>query len=130
MDNALEQRLVERWPRWFDIGGDPGQTSMHFGFQHRDGWFDLLWQLCESLETLVVAAEQETGCPFEVLQVKEKFGSLRFHANYSNDAISTVIEAAEVESWHTCEICGQPGGLRDSSWNQTLCDEHVDPSVT
>jgi hypothetical protein len=80
MRNELQRRLVDRWPTWFNIGGDPRHTSMHFGFQHGDGWFDLLWWLCERLEPVVDAAEKETGPPFEVLQVKEKFGGLRFYA--------------------------------------------------
>jgi hypothetical protein len=59
MRNELQQRLVDRWPSWFSIGGDPRYTSMHFGFQHGNGWFDLLWRLCERLEP-VVAAEKES----------------------------------------------------------------------
>jgi hypothetical protein len=83
MRNELQQRLVDRWPTWFSIGGDPRYTSMHFGFQHGDGWFDLLWLLCERLEPVVATAEKETGGRFEVLQVKEKFGGLRFYVRVS-----------------------------------------------
>jgi hypothetical protein len=125
MRNQLQQRLVDRWPTWFSIAGDPRYTSMHFGFQHGDGWFDLLWRLCERLEPVVAAPEKETRHPFEVLQVKEKFGGLRFYANYNSDAISTLIEAAAVESLYTCEMCGQPGKCRDNSRIQTLCDRHA-----
>jgi hypothetical protein len=35
--------------------------------------------------------------------VKEKFGGLRFYPNYTNDVISALIEAAEIESFHTSE---------------------------
>jgi hypothetical protein len=125
MRDELRQRLVDRWPTWFNIGGDPCHTLMHFGFRHGDGWFDLLWWLCERLEPVVAAAEKETGSPFEVLQVKEKFGGLRFYVNYKNDAISTLIETAAVESFYTCEVCGQPGKRRVGGWIQTLCDEHA-----
>jgi hypothetical protein len=37
---------------------------------------------------------------------------------------ATGAEAAELESIHTCEICGQPGELREDGWIKTLCDEH------
>jgi hypothetical protein len=124
MRYELQQRLVDRWPTWFNIGGDPRHTLMQFGFQHGDGWFDLLWRLCDRLEPVVAAAEKETGTPFEVCQAKEKFGGLRFYVNFKNDDISTLIEAAEVESFYTCEFCGQPGKRRGESWIQTLCDEH------
>lgn len=50
---------------------------MPFGFAHDDGWFHLVWCLCEDLEPLVTAYEKETGCRFEVMQVKAKFGGLR-----------------------------------------------------
>jgi hypothetical protein len=95
------------------------------GLHHDDGWFDILWRLCEDLEPLVAEFEQETGSQFEVLQVKEKFGGLRFYVNCRrNDAIRQRILAAIEESFHTCEICGQPGKLREDSWIKTLCDLH------
>ena len=127
MRDELQQRLVERWPTWFNIRGDPCHTSMHFGFQHDDGWFDLLWRLCERLEPIVAVAEKETGQSFEVFQVKQKFGGLRFNPNYSNDDISTLVEAAKAESFQTCEVCGQPGESRGGSSIQTLCELHGRP---
>lgn len=40
MQKELEQRLVERWPTWFKVGGDIRNTAMPRGFEHDDGWFD------------------------------------------------------------------------------------------
>lgn len=128
MRAELEQRLVERWPTWFNVKGDIRETSMSFGFQPGDGWFDLVWALCERLEAVVAVAETETGRSFHVLQVKEKFGGLRFYTNYSNDTISSLIEAAGIESIHTCEVCGGPGRRRGTSWVETRCDEHANAS--
>jgi hypothetical protein len=65
------------------------------GFLHDDGWFDILWQLCEDLEPLVAELEQATVRQFEILQVKEKFGGLRIHVNGADDAIRQRIEAAD-----------------------------------
>ena len=81
MTEELEQRLFERWPSWFKVTGDLHHTLMPLGFQHGDGWFPLLWRLCESLEPVVAEAVKERGKPFEVLQVKEKFGGLRFYVS-------------------------------------------------
>ena len=124
MQKELERRLVEHWPTWFKTGGDIRYTAMPRGFQHGDGWFDILWRLCADLEPLVTEMERAGGRQFEVLQVKEKFGGLRFYVNCRNDAIRQRIEAAIQESFHTCEVCGQPGKLREDSWIKTLCDEH------
>jgi hypothetical protein len=124
MRKELEQRLLERWPRWFDTEGDVRRTAMGQGFTNDDGWFDILWRLCEDLEPLVAKFEQESGSQFEVLQVKEKFGGLRVHVNHANDAIHQRIETAIQESLNTCEVCGQPGTLREARCIKTLCDEH------
>src|SRR5208283_3534018 len=96
------------------------------GFRHDDGWFDIIWRLCEDLEPLVAEVEKETGRKFEVLQVKEKFGGLRFYVNHANDAIRERIGIAAKESFRTCEVCGQPGKLREVGLIKTLCDEHND----
>jgi hypothetical protein len=128
MRKELEQRLVERWPTWFNIKGDIKDTAMARGFEHDDGWFDILWRLCEELEPLVAEFEQAGGQKFEVLQVKEKFGGLRFYVNCRKEgAIRQRIGIAVDESFRTCEICGQPGTLREDSWIKTLCDEHNTP---
>jgi hypothetical protein len=114
MRKELEQKLVERWPTWFKTEGDIRYTLMPRGFTHDDGWFDILWRLCEDLEPLVAKFEQETGSQFEVLQVKEKFGGLRFYVNCRrNEAIRQRIGIAADESFRTCEVCGQPGTLRE-----------------
>jgi hypothetical protein len=125
MNKALEQKLIERWPTWFNTEGDVRCTAMPRGFEHDDGWFEILWRLCVDLEPLVAGHE------FEVVQVKEKLGGLRFYVrldglrlSHADDAISRRIGAAIDESFRTCEICGQPGILREQRWIRTLCDLH------
>jgi hypothetical protein len=81
MREELEQRLFEHWPTWFNPKGDIRYTAMPWGFCNDDGWFDILWRLCEDLEPLVAEFEQSSGLQFEVLQVKEKFGGLRIYVN-------------------------------------------------
>ena len=72
MRSELEQKLVERWPSLFNVNGSTYETRMVDGFAHGDGWFEIVWRLCEDLEPLVAEAEKATGRPFEVLQVKTK----------------------------------------------------------
>lgn len=127
MKQELEQRLVERWPAWFDVHGSIQRTLMPFGFEHGDGWFDIVWRLCERLEPLVTQFEQETGDKFEVFQVKEKYGGLRFYPDLGNDAIFNAIAEAENESLKTCEECGKPGEPNRRGWIRTRCTEHAVP---
>jgi len=117
MKKELEDKFVERWPKWFDVKGDLRHTLMGFGFECGDGWFDLLWNLCEKLDSVVPDN-------FEVLQVKEKFGGLRFYISGGTDAVYDLINAAEVESERICELCGKIAKVQeDSGWLRALCAE-------
>ena len=104
--------LVKHFPNLYqDYGGDPMKTCMTWGFECGDGWFELIKELSEKLEPMGVVA----------MQVKEKFGELRFYVNHATDEAWDLIEAAEVESEHICEVCGDPGTLRGDCWVRTLC---------
>ena len=124
MKRDLEQKLIERWPTWFDFNGNLQHTLMPFGCEHGDGWFNLLWRLCEDLKPLVAEYQNGTTHRFQVVQVKEKFGGLRFYVENANDVIRQRIELAELESLDTCEVCGEPGVSRSEGWIKTRCDAH------
>jgi len=79
------------------------------------GWSGILVRLVADLERL--------GWDGSVLQVKEKFGGLRFYIDSGSDAIDKCIIKAERESYRTCECCGQPGKCYDDGWMVTLCRE-------
>lgn len=64
----------------------------------------------------------------KAVQVKEKFGSLRFYVQYSTDEIEDLIDQAVIESLHTCEVCGAEARLEHSSdgyFRATLCKAHL-----
>ena len=121
MHKELEEKFRDRWPGWFrDLYGDYRLTCMAWGFAHDDGWFDLVWRLCEAIEAL----GPDEG--FKVEQVKEKFGTLRFYVSGGNEAIHELIWKVQGQSHHICEVCGQPGSLRDDRrWIRTLCEHHA-----
>lgn len=59
-----------------------------------------------------------------VVQVKEKFATLRFYLLGASEQTSAYVEFAECMSATMCEECGAPGSLREGQWLRTLCDEH------
>jgi hypothetical protein len=80
------------------------------------GWNLLIKNLIQDLIIL--------GWDKEVIQVKEKFGGLRFYINEGTSEIHQRIAKAEIESMKICEITGKLGKLRtDIGWYRTLCDE-------
>src|SRR5882762_3795725 len=74
-DNRSLGTGQDRWSGVGRRGSTPGSdvrlTLMSLGFLHGDGWFDILWRLCEDVEPLVAEFEEGSGRCFEVLQVKE-----------------------------------------------------------
>ena len=58
----------------------------------------------------------------QVLQIKEKFGTLRCYLSGGTDADYMLVRIAEEESARTCDACGARGRLRGKGWFATLCD--------
>ncbi len=115
-----------------------------------DGWLPLLGLLAEEIRGLPEA--ERSG--FKILQVKEKFGALRFYytrkregeasppivaiditSAYGNTRIrldggspslDLLVSAAELASMFICEDCGDPGRIRHMSWIKCLCDKHYE----
>lgn len=126
MTKEKEDYLFETFPNLFPNGrkADMQVSLMRFGFPG-DGWFDLIKDLCEK-----ITAE---GISITVMQVKEKFGGLRFYFDMNAGTtqeqytrVNELVVEAEAKSEVTCEDCGQPGKIRSGSWIRCLCDEHSD----
>ncbi len=81
------------------------------------GWVPLVSDLINEIRK--VAPETE------VLQVKEKFGGLRFYVGSTPRKVHDLISEAEAASFTICEMCGNPGKPRPGGWIKTLCDEHA-----
>ena len=122
MSPGKERAIFERWPDWFRNVGDFRLSGMSDGFRCDDGWCGIIYKLFERLEP-AVATLGDDGLPFEVLQVKEKFGDLRFYVNRSNDAIKAAIASACQLSLRTCEKCGNPSSLEEHTdeFSNTRC---------
>ena len=57
-----------------------------------------------------------------VTTVKEKFGGLRFYVGGVSERTGKLIDQAEEQSTHTCEMCGKVGEIIDvHGWLSCLC---------
>jgi hypothetical protein len=122
-------KLIKDYPSVFK-NMDPG-TSCYLP----SGWYLLVDKLCLDLSILLDEEsknnkENPEEPLFKVLQVKEKFGGLRFYymMNTENDKlyheIRKLIDTAEDNSYKICEITGKPGNLCISGMNyRTFCEE-------
>lgn len=130
------KKLTERFS-FLRTSGDPMKDSMVFGFECGDGWFQTIWDLCIDLEKM--DKENQKNIPddkraksllergydqysFQVVQVKEKMGTLRFYAQGSSEEMWKRIQIAENATSTICEECGEEGELkRENGWYKVRC---------
>ncbi len=145
MRKELDKQLVEKYPLIFkNRHGDMKETAMFWGFECGDGWYQVLDSLCANIQHHIDWShknhkwdieynEKNPDEPREVrdpvpqvvaVQVKEKFGGLRFYYDGGDDRIYGMVRMAESWASCTCEECGAPGKHRSGGWIRTLCDEH------
>ena len=89
-----------------------------------DGWRKLINELDDQLSLLLG--------DYDVLQIKEQYGGLRFyillthrHADLNRIQALRAIADTERESLSTCEGCGEDGYTDyHAGWYKTLCEKH------
>jgi len=79
----------------------------------------------EALDEAKTKLDEETLKVPVAVQVKEKFGGLRFYVQAATDKHYNYISFAESMSYVTCEECGNPGKTYTDGWHMTLCDIHA-----
>lgn len=134
MREELDQQLCEKYPEIFeDRNADMRETAMCWGFACGDGWYNIINQLCANIQHYTDWQNQNAAKGYtqykqvpqlKAVQVKEKFGTLRFYSEGGDDHIFGMIRMAEAMSAVTCEECGAPGEQRHGGWVRTLCDRH------
>jgi hypothetical protein len=97
------RRIPDRWGRWISCAS---------------GWYPLLVELDEKL------AQIEPD--YEIHQVKEKFGTLRYYIGTVDsekfDQMNEIIDSYERKSGITCELCGSEAEMMSIGyWYRTLC---------
>ena len=97
------------------------------------GWRDSFFEdMCDDL----IAALGNYINEFEIIQLKEKYGSMRLYWNWKNENVFTeeqihnltntiedVISKYETISYHTCVRCGEPSTGYTKPWILPVCDD-------
>jgi hypothetical protein len=110
---------------------DPSKLKQDFSFikcelECANGWLKLIYDLSKKLKDI--------GFNGEVIQIKEKFGGLRYYFDLVRDkkgylideeklpAIDELVYNAERKSYKICELCGKKGKLITKNyWYRTRC---------
>jgi hypothetical protein len=124
----MSQKLFDDYPKLFAkrnlISEDQRRYPISWGLEHGDGWLTIVEELCELIQRHVDQKQKNNPSypQIEVLQSKEKFGSLRFYVTHSDEYVNGLISMAESISGRTCESCGNPGTIRGKGWIRVRCE--------
>lgn len=127
MSPDLDARLCADFSQLYSVRhGDTRGPVSHFCFETDDGWFRIIHALSARLVEIIEGLPAEERDEYYAVQVKEKFGGLRFYMSMETEEMSRAIQEAEAQSAATCEACGLPGKRRGRGWVKTLCDRHAE----
>ena len=140
MKKELQDKLFKKYPKIFrqkDLSMQ--ETAMCWGIACGDGWYDLIDELCGEIQnrvdnvnrnrkhklknrqpSLVPVPVEEFIC--EAVQVKEKWGSLRFYVYGGDDFTEGAISLAESMSHKICAKCGASRAAKAKrGWDHNEC---------
>lgn len=123
MKKELDEKLCQKYPSLYrDRNGDMKETLMCWGFECGSGWYTLIDVMSELISKHTPDAI--------AVQIKEKFGGLRFYHHAGDDYSFAVEETGESISKTVCEVCGAQALLNsDDGWLSTRCAEHTSDYV-
>lgn len=88
-----------------------------FDFSILDGWAEIVYDLLREI--------RDHYPDVKVLQVKEKFGGLRFYTDKSVEYLDDLISKAEAKSYETCAFTGEEGSNRQINGWWLTCSDYI-----
>lgn len=97
------------------------------------GWYGIGAKMCDELMTALGKYTDD----FVILQLKEKFGSIRLYWGWADrdytdeeseetkslhDAIENILRTYAEMSYHTCVVCGKPATKYTDCWVLGYCE--------
>ena len=108
MREELDKKLVEKYPKIFaDRQGNMLETAMCWGFDHGDGWYWLLDQLCSAIQSHIDSNNKfrsEQIIQVVATQVKEKWGTLNFYYYGGDEAFSSQTSMITFQEFFTNKL--------------------------
>ena len=111
-DTSIWVEILQKCPSLYREG---------FLFECGPGWFNLIKDLSLKIEKII--QENDDKSEMFAVQVKEKYGTLRFYMSSETERIIELIQEAETASSQICEVCGEVGKIRGVRWFEVRCDK-------
>lgn len=129
MNKENSDKLRREFPRLLRKSVAHPAPLQFRGIEAGDGWYEIIHQLLTEIEAKSVADGISKRKWPRVLQIKEKFGILRFYIDISAfkvddlELVRNMISTAAAKSAEVCEDCGAPGKLYNAAWLHVKCAE-------
>lgn len=94
-----------------------------------EGWrkaFGL--QMCDEIKEALI--KNNYLKQYRIIQIKEKFGTLRWYDAAAPEEVYRIIDKYEDISEKTCIVCGKPATYISTGWISPYCDEHIENKET
>lgn len=122
------KELIKKYPRIFQMyEGNPG--GVNWGIP--DAWIPVIDDLCGSIQSYIDYTsrwdkeKQDWVHPQQVtcVQMKEKFGGLRFYTNVADETVDGMIDLATYICSKICQHCGTRENLgKTNGWISICCE--------
>jgi len=133
MTPERQQYLIKTFPKIYTDSGENTPFNL-FHFECDDGWFLILVRLSRYIQKYIDQNNEwavkypDQYLPvkqIKVLQVKEKFATLRFYVAGGNERTEAIISFAEYMSGFICESTGKTNNVavNKKGWYKT---QHID----
>lgn len=121
--------LIKKYPEFFEWVKEYREESpkgplfpIELGIECGKGWYWLLDNLLDSISTYIKNNPQLDIPLVKIVQIKEKFGGLRFYYEGGDDMIHGMVWFAEDLSYKICETCGSTEEVSQTGgWIKTIC---------
>ena len=124
MKPELEKKLYKDFPKIFKYAEETHDPiiPMAFGCECADGWYGIINHMCKMIQNDVDRNERQQVL---AVQVKEKFGGLRFYIDGGSEKTYDIIHFFESLSYIVCEKCGKTNAetRNTKSWIFTRCEK-------
>ncbi len=115
MNNELQDKLIKEFPNLFI-------NERFDGFWVDDSWYNLIYNLSKDINNIISLMPPDKQLNYYAVQIKDKFGGLRYYVSASTPEINELISIAENESYTICYGCtGKIDKKKD--WNTNHCEK-------
>ena len=92
-------------------------------------WYKKLWSIYKRSRYHYLRNNQTPIPQVTVVQIKEKFGTLRFYYIGGDERITSIVDFYESYTQYICEECGSTVDVGSTSgWIRNVCQKHANGS--